>query len=158
MAAPVILIAAPGTALIERTGGPLLVVDSNPEQPWRGKRTLNVNATGARTVRDIGGRRLTQITARVGEQVDTTVRLYESDVALTDDLTAAACEWVATRSDRETIRGDATGATSGTVTLHLDIPAGTTDGWWELWVQVDGVTWPTERKADALPLKIEKDV
>jgi hypothetical protein len=158
MAAPVIRISAPGVARVVSLGGAVRVTVPGATQPWPGPRHTTITATGDRRVLDEGGRRMAQIVvARVGELTDAALTLEESRAVL-GDLSGAIVGWSAQRADSTvTIAGDATGSTEGRVTLHLDIAADVAPGVYRLWVHVDGVTWPTERAANALTLRIEED-
>lgn len=159
MAAPVLRVTSDGAARVVSAFGDVRVVNPNPDVPWPGYRDMTITASGERTVHDEDGRApVFKLAARVGEQTDVTLTLKENGTAL-GDLSAAVVGWVAEARTGETISGDATGTTGGSVTLNLDIPSDATYGLYNAWIQVDGVTWPTQATGrNQLQLLIEKDV
>lgn len=120
-----------------------------------GARGVTITAPGARQVFTPEGRPVTNLSARAGEVVTVDLILKEDDVAL-GDLSAAVCSWTADsiRYPTETISGSATGGVAGAVTLSIDLADDVTAGNYSLWVQVDGLTWPTTKRTDRLMLSV----
>lgn len=156
MTAPVIRTTSDGAARVVSARGPVRVVLPGAMQEWTGARSLDITATGDRTVTTSEGIAVHLLTARVGELTDATVVLREDNVAL-GDLTGDVIGWDADNAAGATLSGDATGGASGTAVLHLDIPDTATVGLYALTIRLDGVTWPTARRNWLITLQVVED-